>query len=160
MAIRPFVKEDIPALKEILLSTNVFRNEEIEVAVELMEIVTEEPHQLDYIMFTYVDEKNTVGGYYCIGPTPMTSISYDMYWIAVDPDRFGSGVSSELMEHCVSFIRSRGGNKVIAETSSQASYDRTRSFYVKHGFSEEARIRDYYSIGDDLVIYTKKLQEA
>jgi len=74
MAIRPFVKEDILPLKEILLTTRVFRNEEIEVAVELMEIVTEEPHQLDYIMFTSVDNNNGVQGYYCVGPTPMTEV--------------------------------------------------------------------------------------
>jgi len=157
MAIRPFVKEDIPFLKEILLATQVFRNEEIEVAIELMEIVVEEPHQLDYIMFTCVNENNAVVGYYCVGPTPMTSTSYDLYWIAVDPNGYGRGVSGELLEHCKSFVHSRGGKKIIAETSSQGTYDRTHAFYGKHGFSEEARIRDYYSVGDDLVIYTKQL---
>jgi ribosomal protein S18 acetylase RimI-like enzyme len=157
MAIRPFVKEDIAPLKEILLATRVFRNEEIEVAVELMEIVLEEPHQVDYIMFTSVDDNNSVQGYYCVGPTPMTETSYDLYWIAVDPKRYGTGVSKELVEHCDAFVRSRSGNKIIAETSSQASYDRTRAFYVKHGFAEEARIKNYYSIGDDMVIFTKQL---
>jgi len=157
MAIRPFVKEDILPLKEILLTTRVFRNEEIEVAVELMEIVTEEPHQLDYIMFTSVDNNNGVQGYYCVGPTPMTEVSYDLYWIAVDPNKYGSGASRELMEHCETFVRSRSGKKIIAETSSQASYDRTRTFYQKHGFVEEARIKNYYSVGDDLVIFTKQL---
>jgi len=157
MAIRPFVKEDILPLKEILLTTRVFRNEEIEVAVELMEIVTEEPHQLDYIMFTSVDNNNGVQGYYCVGPTPMTEVSYDLYWIAVDPNKYGNGASRELMEHCETFVRSRSGKKIIAETSSQASYDRTRTFYQKHGFVEEARIKNYYSVGDDLVIFTKQL---
>ena len=157
MAIRPFVKEDIAPLKEILLTTRVFRNEEIEVAVELMEIVIEEPHQLDYIMFTSADDSNRVQGYYCVGPTPMTESSYDLYWMAVDPNKYGGGVSKELVEHCQTFVRSRSGSKIIAETSSQSSYDRTRAFYVKHGFTEEARIKNYYSIGDDLVIFTKQL---
>ncbi len=52
------------------------------------------------------------------------------------------------------------GKKIIAETSSLTMYDRTRAFYVKYGFAEEARIRNYYSVGDDLVIFTKQLQEA
>ena len=157
MAIRPFVKEDISPLKEILLATRVFRNEEIEVAVELMEIVAEEPHQLDYIMFTSVDEENVVQGYYCVGPTPMTEVSYDLYWMAVDPGRYGGGASKELVEHCEEFVRARNGKKIIAETSSLESYGRTRAFYMKHGFVEEARIRNYYSVGDDLVIFTKQL---
>ncbi len=160
MAVRPFVKEDIPLLKEILLATRVFRNEEIVVAIELMEIVVEEPHQLDYIMFTAVDEGGSVKGYYCVGPTPMTSTSYDLYWIAIDPAWYGRGAAGELLDHCEMFVRSRSGRKIIAETSSQSSYDRTRAFYLKHGYAEEARIRDYYSSGDDLVIYTKQLSEA
>lgn len=160
MAIRPFVKEDAQPLKEILLATQVFRNEEIEVAVELMEIVIEDPHQRDYIMMTSVDEQNTVQGYYCVGPTPMTESSFDLYWIAVDPRKFGTGVSHELLDHCETYVRSQKGTKLIAETSSLQSYGRTHAFYLKHGFSEEARIKGYYSAGDDLVIFTKHFKEA
>ena len=97
MAIRPFTKDDMLPLKQILLATEVFRNEEIEVAVELMELVVEGPHQLDYIMFTSVDENNVVQGYYCVGPTPMTEVSYDLYWIAVAPAARRRGV--ERLEH-------------------------------------------------------------
>jgi ribosomal protein S18 acetylase RimI-like enzyme len=158
MAVRAFVKEDIHPLKEILQATGAFRNEEIEVALELMHIVVEEPGQEDYLMFTSTDETNAVQGYYCVGPTPMTETSYDLYWIAVDPRKYGTSVSRELMEHCAGLVSARGGTKIIAETSSQASYARTHRFYAKHGFREEARINDYYSPGDDLIIYTKQLQ--
>ena len=160
MAIRPFAKEDIAPLKEILLATQVFRAEEIEVAIELMEIVIEEPHQEDYVMMTSVDESHVVQGYYCVGPTPMTVSSYDLYWLAVDPKRYGSGVSRELLAHCESHVREHRGTKIIAETSSLPMYARTHAFYLKHGYQEEARIKDYYSAGDDLVIFTKQLKEA
>lgn len=158
MPVRPFAKEDIQPLKEILVATGVFKKEEIDVAVELMEIVIEEPDQRDYLMFTGVDEEKTILGYYCVGPTPLTETTYDLYWMAVDVRLHGRGVGRELMEHCFDMVASRGGKKIIAETSSQESYDRTRAFYVKRGFVEEARIRNYYSPGDDLVIYTKNLQ--
>lgn len=144
-------------MKEILEATGVFRKEEIGVALELMEMVTEEEGQEEYVMFVSTDEHRLVRGYYCVGPTPMTETSFDLYWIAVDPKQYGSGVSRELLDHCESYVRSRGGKKIIAETSSQSGYDRTRSFYGKHGFAEEARIRNYYAPGDDLVIYTKQL---
>lgn len=157
MAVRPFVREDKLPLKEILQATGVFRKEEIDVALELMELVIEEEDQEEYIMAVSTDEHEVVRGYYCVGPTPMTQSSFDLYWIAVDPKQYGSGVSRELMEHCEAYVRSRGGRKIIAETSSQSSYDRTRAFYGKLGYCEEARIRDYYSPGDDLVIYTKQL---
>ena len=157
MSVRPFAKEDIQPLKEILVATGVFKKVEIDVAVELMEIVIEEPEQKDYLMFTGVDGEKDVVGYYCVGPTPMTETSYDLYWIAVDVRRHGGGIGRELMDHCFDTVASRGGSKIIAETSSQASYDRTRAFYMKRGFAEEARIKDYYSPGDDLIIYTKNL---
>ncbi|HEX9613963.1 MAG TPA: GNAT family N-acetyltransferase [Bacteroidota bacterium] len=157
MAVRPFAKEDIQPLKVILEATGAFRHEEIEVALELMHIVVEEPEQQDYLMFTSVDQNNVVQGYYCVGPTPMTETSYDLYWIAVDPVKYGAGVSRDLMAHCAELVSSKGGKKIIAETSSQASYGRTHRFYGKHGFREEARIANYYSPGDDLIIYTKQL---
>ena len=157
MAVRPFVKEDIQPLKVILEATGAFRHEEIEVALELMHIIVEEPGQQDYLMFTSLDDNKVVQGYYCVGPTPMTETSYDLYWIAVDPGKYGTGVSRELMAHCVELVASRGGKKIIAETSSQSSYGRTHRFYAKHEFREEARIADYYSPGDDLIIYTKQL---
>ncbi|MEX1138289.1 MAG: GNAT family N-acetyltransferase [Bacteroidota bacterium] len=157
MLVRPFAKEDIQPLKEILVATGVFKKEEIDVAVELMEIVIEEPDQKDYLMFTGVDEEKKILGYYCVGPTPLTETTYDLYWLAVDVRHHGGGVGKDLMEHCFATISSQGGKKIIAETSSQESYDRTKAFYVKRGFVEEARIRDYYSPGDDLIIYTKHL---
>ena len=157
MSIRPFVKEDIQPLRDILRATDVFKEEEIVVAVELMEIVAGEPDQKDYIMATSVDEANVVRGYYCIGRTPMTCSTFDLYWIAVDPAMHGKGIGRELNRHCEEYIVSRGGTLIVAETSSQPKYEKTRAFYFRNHYIEASRIRDYYSPGDDLVVYTKHL---
>ncbi len=85
MPIRPFHKGDLEPLIEIVKATNVFRDEEIAVAHELMEVAAGQKDQKDYAIYTYVDESDTVRGYYCIGQTPMTEATYDLYWIAVDP---------------------------------------------------------------------------
>lgn len=155
MSIRPFVKEDIPPLREILRATDVFKEEEITVAVELMEIVVEEPEQKDYVMATYVDEGDAVRGYYCIGPTPMTVSTFDLYWIAVDPAMQGKGIGKALNRHCEEYIVSKGGTLIVAETSSQPKYEKTRAFYLHNHYVEASRIKDYYAPGDDLVVYTK-----
>ncbi|MEX2089505.1 MAG: GNAT family N-acetyltransferase [Bacteroidota bacterium] len=157
MSIRPFVKEDIQPLRDILRATDVFKEEEIVVAVELMEIAAGEPDQQEYIMATSVDEANVVRGYYCIGPTPMTCSTFDLYWIAVDPAMHGKGIGRELNRHCEEYIVSRGGTLIVAETSSQPKYEKTRAFYLRNHYIEASRIRDYYSPGDDLVVYTKHL---
>ncbi len=157
MSIRPFQKEDIQPLIEILRATEVFREEEIGVALELMEIVIEEKDQKDYVISTFVDDSNTVRGYYCVGPTPMTVSSYDLYWIAVDPRIHSQGIGKQLLRHCEEYVKSKGGTLIIAETSSQPKYENTHSFYRRNHYTEASRIKDYYSQGDDLVVYTKNL---
>ena len=53
-----------------------------------------------------------------------------------------------------------GGRLFIVETSSLPSYDLTRKFYLKHGYEQAAVVRDFYSDGDDQVIFRKRLGSA
>ena len=157
MPIRPFRIEDLEPLVEIVKATDVFRPEEVDVARELMEVAVERPDQRDYIIATYVDEQNTVRGYYCIGQTPMTESTYDLYWIAVDPGAHGQGIGKQLLRHSEEYIKAHGGTLVVAETSSQAKYEKTRLFYEHNHYTEASRIKDYYARGDGLVVYIKYL---
>jgi GNAT superfamily N-acetyltransferase len=157
MPIRKFENTDLQPLADIVRATAVFRPEEIEVAIELMQIAIDDPLQQDYILFTYVDEQGSVLGYYCAGRTPMTVSTFDLYWIAAHPDHHGKGIGYRLMKHCEEMVRSSGGTLVIVETSSLPKYDRTRYFYQRNNYVEAARVRDYYAAGDDLVVYTKHL---
>ena len=45
---------------------------------------------------------------------------------------------------------------MAVETSSRENYAPTRSFYRGRGYEEEARVRDYYAMGDDKVILVKR----
>ena len=157
MPIRTFEHRDLQPLAEIVRATNVFKPEEIEVAIELMQIVIDDPKQNDYLLYTYEDELGVVLGYYCAGPTPMTASTYDLYWIAAHPTVHGKGIGFQLMRHCESTVRSLGGTLIIVETSSLPKYERTRHFYRRNAYVEAARVKDYYSPGDDLVVYTKHL---
>ena len=157
MPIRSFQKQDLEPLVEIVKATEVFREEEIAVARELMEVVANEKDQKDYVIGTYVDDDGIPRGYYCSGQTPMTLSTYDLYWIAVDPKMHGKGIGKALLQHCEEHIRQSGGRLVIAETSSTAKYDKTRSFYVHNHYTEASRIRKYYAPDDDLVVYIKYL---
>ena len=155
MAIRKFEKGDIEPLAEIVRETKVFREEEVKIAVELMEIAANDKEQKDYTLFTYVDETNTVQGYYCVGPTPMTLATFDLYWIAVHPRVHRKKIGHELLEHCEELVKQSGGKLLVVETSSQPKYEPTRKFYLRHHYNEAARIKDYYAPNDDMVIYTK-----
>ncbi len=155
MSIRPLEEGDITVLRKLLEATEVFSAEEVDVAVEMMEEVVAEKEHKDYAMFTYVDDSGAVRGYYCVGPVSFSDTTFDLYWIATDPAAHGRGIGRSLVGHCERHVRSTGGIKIVAETSSRSSYDGTRKFYERCGFSEEARIRNYYRQGDDLVVYSK-----
>lgn len=153
--IRPLGPHDRPVLLRIIEQTGVFSREEVAIALELIDIVLERPGQHDYLINVYDD--GGVGGYYCVGPTPATSGTFDLYWIAVDPALQGKGIGSILMRHAEDLMRSLGGRLVIVETSSRPDYQPTRRFYAANGYEEAARIKAYYKPGDDLVVFGKYL---
>lgn len=154
--IRPLKREDREPIRRLLVETGVFTDEEVDIALELVDIAVDKPDQKDYIIYTYEDGGEILG-YYCVGPTPATQSTFDLYWIATKPSGQGKGVGSALDEHAANLIRSKSGRLVIAETSSQPKYEKTRRFYLTRGYTELSRIRDYYRIGDDLVVYGKYL---
>ncbi len=156
-AIREFRASDREPMRKILQATDVFRPDEVEVAVELMDASIADPDQKDYVLATYEDEAGAIRGYYCHGPTPMTVSTFDMYWIAVDPEVQGSGIGGALIRHCEESIRRLGGTLVVVETSSLPRYEPTRRFYRRHAYVESARLRGYYAPDDDLMIFTKHL---
>ncbi len=111
------------------------------------------------IIYAFVSEADDrIAGFLLLGPTPATVGTFDMYWIAAHPEFQGRGIAQELDCFAENFVRERGGYLLIAETSSQPSYARTRAFYTKARlFDELARIADYYKPGDDLIIFGKRV---
>ena len=154
--VRPLKTGDREPLRQLLVETDVFAPAEIDIALELIDCRLNDPAQKDYIVYVF-DEEEEVLGYYCIGPTPATHGTFDLYWIAVKPSAHKRGIGAVLIAHAELLIRSQEGRLVIAETSSQPKYDKTRRFYLNQGYVQLARIRDYYSVGDDLVVYGKYL---
>jgi ribosomal protein S18 acetylase RimI-like enzyme len=75
----------------------------------------------------------------------------------VDPDHHGKGIGKRLLQFAEQLVKETGGRLIVAETSSTEKYRATRMFYQHSGYAEVTRIRDYYSNGDDLVIYGKYL---
>lgn len=152
---RKLRRDDIPQIEEILVATDAFTDEEIAIALELLETVVATPQQQDYeVVVNEIGEH--VAGYALFGPVPLTAGTYDLYWIAVDPARQGSGVGRRLMKYVEDVVRQRGGRLLCLETSSQGGYLRTRQFYEQGGYVEESRIRDFYKPGDDRLTYVKR----
>jgi ribosomal protein S18 acetylase RimI-like enzyme len=151
---RPVEGRDIEAIRRILIATGAFIEEEIRVAIELVEDAIRHPNG-DYLV-KIIESEDGVAGYTCYGRAPFTDAAYDLYWIALDPVWQGTGAARHLMAAAEADVRSRGGTLLLVETASKPSYARTRHFYESIGYREVARIRDYYREGDDKVIYEKR----
>jgi len=50
-----------------------------------------------------------------------------------------------------------GGTGLYIETSGQSRYEPTRAFYLKNHYIEKAKFEDFYDIGDDKIVYVKRL---
>ncbi|MGC8652883.1 MAG: GNAT family N-acetyltransferase [Candidatus Kryptoniota bacterium] len=151
--IRPAKKEDRDQIVGILRRTGNFTEEEIRIAEELLDAYFASSTESGY--WTYTAELNKIVGYICYGPTPLTSGTFDIYWIAVDPDVQGKHIGTELLSFAEDDIVHHNGRLITVYTSSQEKYRNTRAFYSRRGYREGCRIKDYYKPGDDLVIYVK-----
>lgn len=152
--IHPMIENDKPFIMEILHNTPEFKAEEITVAEEVIDSYLESPGFSGYYILVSRIE-GTVNGYVCYGPTPMTCGTWDIYWMAVTPQEQGKGIGRTLLQAAENEITTTGGRMAIIETSSQPLYEKTLRFHLKNGYSEIARIPDFYEPGDDKIILQK-----
>lgn len=148
---------DIQNVCKLAANTHVFSTEEIKVAGELVEECLQKGEDISGYSFLFVEEAGHLIGYTCFGIIPFTDHRYDLYWIAVDPQRQQKGLGKELLKRTEQIITQRGGQNVYAETSSRAVYLPTRNFYCRNDYQEIAVLPNFYSDGDSKVIYYKYL---
>ena len=155
--IRPLIKDDRDKIRQILTDTDNFNEDEITIATELIDIYLNNEEQKDYEIFTdeNEDDKNGVNGYVCIGPRPLTDGTYDLYWIAVNPRSQSKGVGSRLVKYIEEHLKNKNGRLVLIETSGKEGYDKERKFYEKNNYQKMVEIKDFYRVGDSLVVYGK-----
>jgi ribosomal protein S18 acetylase RimI-like enzyme len=150
--------EDFNAIRRITSTSGFFSEGEIATVDELWDEYILKGTQASGYYFIVFKEEGKVLGFACFGPHPLTESTYDLYWIVTDKHAKGHGVGKALMERSEKKVASLGGTLLIAETSGKELYKPTRAFYKKRGYLNEAVIKDFYAPGDDLVMYTKKLE--
>jgi GNAT superfamily N-acetyltransferase len=147
---------DAESVRKVVRSTGFFRDEEVDIAVELVAERLAKGLSSGY-HFLFAEQEARLLGYTCFGPIPGTLASYDLYWIVVRQGFRGQGVGKGLLEHTERRIVAMGGKRLYADTSSQVLYEPTRAFYAACGFAQEALLADFYAPGDHKAIYVKPL---
>jgi ribosomal protein S18 acetylase RimI-like enzyme len=160
MRLGPLHRRDRPRLAELLAATDAFNADEVQVALSLFD-VSLDPAGADTADYQFLgafeEADGRLVGYACFGATPATNGTYDLYWLAVDPAAQGRGVGTSLVRAVEEKLVGRGARLLVVETSSRPDYEGTRRFYARSGYSEAARVRDFYAPADDRIVLTTRL---
>jgi ribosomal protein S18 acetylase RimI-like enzyme len=78
-----------------------------------------------------------------------------MSLIAVYQQRQGRGKA--LLQHVEQMLMARGERVLLVETAGTDDFEYVRQFYRQNGFEQEARIREFYAVGVDKIVFRKAL---
>jgi ribosomal protein S18 acetylase RimI-like enzyme len=135
---------------------SLFEASDIETIQELWTEFATKGDEASWYHFLVSRSGEEILGFACYGQRPLTEGTFDLYWIGVGQSQQGRGVGKTLIGEVENRVRSQGGRLLIAETAGKEAFEPTRRFYLSAGYELEARIRDFYKLGDDLVIFTKR----
>jgi GNAT superfamily N-acetyltransferase len=135
---------------------SLFEASDIETIQELWTEFATKGDEASWYHFLVSRLDGEILGFACYGQRPLTEGTFDLYWIGVGQGQQGRGVGKTLIGEVENRVRSQGGRLLIAETAGKEAFEPTRRFYLSAGYELEARIRDFYKLGDDLVIFTKR----
>jgi len=176
IVVGPLGISDRGRVAEVLRSTENFRNEEVDVALELFD-ESFAGDDYEFVGAFEVQDNSqlktdasadgrwlmadgcmrSLQGFACFGPALGTDRTYDLYWIAVDRRAQGTGCGSVLLSDVERRLEALHARMLVIETSSRSDYTATRGFYLKRGYIEAARVREFYAPDDDRIILTKRL---
>lgn len=149
--IRPVQAPDLPQLKQVIDSTELFPSDMLD------DMLAGYLEKKEECLWLTTDNAHAVA--YC-APEKMTEGTWNLYLLAVHASQQGNGVGTQLLQRLEETLASQKARVLLVETSGNDEFDRTRQFYQKRGFVEEARIREFYQEGDDKIIYWKKLSPS
>lgn len=152
MNIRPTNSADIPALQLVLDGTELFPSH----MLPDMLCGFLSGNESESVWFTAEENGDAIG--FCFAsPEALTEGTWNMLAIAVLPEKQGGGTGSAIVAALENHLAERGNRLLIVDTSGKSEFAQTREFYRKNGYTEEARIRDFWAAGDDKIVFRKAL---
>lgn len=153
---RPLHPDDTSPLLELTAATRFFKPMEVDTLEEVLNDYHAANAEAGHRCFVSEDG-DTITGFIYHAPAAMTENTWYVYWIVVDRERQGQGIGARLLKFAEEDARDHAGRVMFVETSSVPHYEPTRKFYLKQGYDLEARLRDFYAEGDDMIVFRKQL---
>ena len=153
-------KPDLVHVVGLAVSSGLFPEAESDGVRTLMTDFFARTRQQGHGCLLDVDDDGAAVGVAYYQPTPGTDCTWTLLMIAVRRDRQGQGRGGALLGRVEDELRNRQQRLLLVETSGVPGFALTRAFYDQAGYTAEARVRDYYGPGDDMVLYRKDLLAA
>ncbi|MBL8162233.1 MAG: GNAT family N-acetyltransferase, partial [Anaerolineae bacterium] len=148
--IRPITQHDASAVAALSVDAGLFPQEAIPFLDEMM-VNYFKDNQANNHVCVVDEENNTLLGVAYYEPALATDRTWYLTMIGVRRTLQGQGRGAALMRHVEEALKAAGQRLLLVETSGTPEFTLTRKFYAKLGYEEEARVRDYYAPGDDMV---------
>ena len=151
MNIRTIEARDLEALRAVVADTALFP-----------------PDMLDAMLASFLDDPTTAVwlcaadrtdliAFAFAAPEPLTQGTWNMQALGVRSDRRRAGAATAVVRKVEREVAGRGARMLIVDTSGAPEFEAARAFYPAIGYDSEARIRDYWSAGDDKVVFRRVL---
>lgn len=149
--IRATTREDCPAIAAIADATGLFPAEALD------DMIAPYLGNVSQDIWLTAEAGGAPVGFGFVEPERFTNGTWNLLAIGTTPDHQSQGVGGRLVQHLEHLLRERGDRVLIVETTSAPDQDRTRAFYLKNGFAEEARLREFWDVGVDKIVFWKHL---
>ena len=150
--VRPAETQDIPHIKTIADAAELFPSDMVDgMMAGYLNGSTQD------VWFVGLQENQAVAFGFC-EPERMTEGTWNLLAIGVLPQHQGAGLGKAMMAYLEDRLAKQGERVLLVETMGTPEFERTRAFYKKTGYTEEARIREFYEAGADKIVFWKHLQ--
>lgn len=156
--IRTVTPADAPAVVDLAVASGLFAVEDAVIVRTMMSDYFAGKSDAGHLCL--IDEQDEPLAVAYFEPAVATERTWYLTMIGVRSDRQGEGRGSALLARTEDILRDRRQRLLLVETSGSPAFERTRNFYVRCGYESEARVRDYYEPGDDMILFRKDLDSS
>lgn len=152
LIVRQTIAGDIAALQNVADATELFPGDMLpDMVAPFLD------NGVDDALWLTCCDADAPNGFCYARPEEMTDGTWNMLAIAVDPGQQSKGAGALLVAEVEATLRGMCVRVLIVDTSGTEEFSATRRFYIANGYEEEARIRDFWAVGDDKIIFRKAL---
>lgn len=152
MTIRSTRPDDVAPLQEVLDNTGLFPSAMLP---GMLGEFLSGTSKKEIWLTCEIDRR--IAGFCHALPEALTDRTWNMLAIAICPTMQGLGAGSSLLARLEEVLHEQGQRVLIVDTSGTDDYRRTRAFYQRNGYNQEAIIRDFWEDGADKIVFWKKL---